>query len=86
MLKLIFACGGTAGHINPAIAIANKARDVFPDCQVLFVGDEGAMEYGLVKKAGYQFFHVKVTGLSRSVSPKGIIKNIKSFRYLLAAN
>ena len=37
-MNLIFTCGGTAGHINPAIAVANQIREKYPDCRILFIG------------------------------------------------
>ena len=43
-MNLIFTCGGTAGHINPAIAVANKMRERHPDCKILFIGATGHME------------------------------------------
>ena len=47
-MNLIFTCGGTAGHINPAIAVANQIREKHPDCKILFIGAEGHMEERLV--------------------------------------
>ena len=37
-MKAIFAAGGTAGHINPALAIADKLKSVFPDAEIMFIG------------------------------------------------
>ncbi len=52
-MNLIFTCGGTAGHINPAIAVANMMRERHPDCNILFIGAKGHMEEKLVPQAGY---------------------------------
>ena len=38
-MNIMFTCGGTGGHINPAIAVANEMRERHPDCHILFVGD-----------------------------------------------
>ena len=64
-MNLIFTCGGTAGHINPAIAVANgmKLRD--PDANILFIGAEGKMEEKLVPQAGYELVALPGSGLSR---------------------
>ena len=43
-MKIVLAAGGTAGHINPALAIADKFRSIFPDCDILFVGAEGLLK------------------------------------------
>ena len=40
-MNVIFTCGGTGGHINPAIAVANALRERHPDCNILFVGATG---------------------------------------------
>ena len=39
-MKFLFTCGGTAGHINPAIAVAAQLRSQLPDCGILFIGAE----------------------------------------------
>ena len=43
-MRVMFTCGGTGGHINPAIAVAKLLRERRPDCQILFVGAVGGME------------------------------------------
>ena len=43
-MKVIFTCGGTGGHIYPAIAVANMLRQRKPDCEILFIGAEDGME------------------------------------------
>ena len=52
-MKVLFTCGGTAGHINPAVALARLFQLRDPDCKVLFVGADGGMEERLVPKEGY---------------------------------
>ena len=49
-MNLIFTCGGTAGHINPALAVANMMRQRHPDCKILFIGAQGHMEEKLVSR------------------------------------
>ena len=51
-MKAIFAAGGTAGHINPALAIADKLKSVFPDAEIMFIGTPQGMEARLVTKSG----------------------------------
>ena len=51
-MNLIFTCGGTAGHINPAIAIAKMMQERHPDARILFIGATGHMEEKLVPAAG----------------------------------
>ena len=84
-MRIIIAAGGTAGHINPALAIADKAVNVFPDSKVLFVGTPGGMEAKLVKKAGYDFHGIKMAGIQRHLSLTNIKRNAKAIYYYAAA-
>ena len=52
-MKVLFAGGGTAGHINPALAIAGYLREKQPNAEILFIGNRGGMEEKLVPKAGF---------------------------------
>ena len=53
-MKILFTCGGTAGHVNPAVALAQMFQERNPGCEVLFVGADGGMETRLVPKEGYE--------------------------------
>ena len=64
-MKVIFTCGGTAGHINPAIALAGIIEKKHPGSQILFVGAYTGLEKTLVPKAGYDFRAVHVSGYAR---------------------
>ena len=75
-MNLIFTCGGTAGHINPAIAVANMMKQRHPEANILFIGAVGKMEEKLVPQAGYQLKSLPASGLSRKLNPKGIKQNI----------
>lgn len=77
-MNVIFTCGGTGGHINPAIAVANAMRERHPDCNILFVGAKGHMEEQLVPKAGYELKCLSVSGMKRGKSLKAIAKNVKT--------
>ena len=76
-MNVIFTCGGTGGHINPAIAVANIWKGRYPDSKILFIGAVGGMEEQLVPKAGYELKTLPGGGLSRSFSFSGIKKNLK---------
>ena len=84
-MNLVFTCGGTAGHINPAIAVANEMRRRDPDCKVLFIGAEGHMEEKLVPQAGFELKTLPGSGLSRKLNPKGIKQNIHAVQCVLQA-
>ena len=76
-MNVIFTCGGTGGHINPAIAVADLWKEKYPDSRILFIGADGGMEEQLVPKAGYELVTLPGCGLSRSLSFKGIKRNCK---------
>ena len=77
-MNFLFTCGGTAGHINPALAVAGVLRDRMPDCGILFVGANGKMETDLVPRAGYDIVTVEVTNIHRSLKPSEIAYNFRS--------
>ena len=65
-MKVIFTCGGTAGHVNPALALAGYMQKKDPSVEVLFVGTPQGMECGLVAKAGYDYRCPRRPGPTRS--------------------
>ena len=77
-MNFLFTCGGTAGHINPALAVAGILRDRMPDCGILFVGANGKMETDLVPRAGYDIVTIEVTNIHRSLKPSEIAYNFRS--------
>ena len=77
-MKVIFAGGGTAGHINPALAIAGYLKEKQPDVEILYVGNKGGREERLVPKAGFEFKSIHISGFNRGKSPKAIAANIKT--------
>lgn len=66
-LRVIISGGGTAGHIYPAVSVADALRSLLGDdgVQILFVGAEGKMEMERVPKAGYEIVGLPVAGLQR---------------------
>lgn len=79
-MKIIFACGGTAGHINPALAIAEEILKRVADTEMLFIGAESRMETELIPRAGYNIETIKITNLSRKISIGSLIKNLKTVK------
>lgn len=71
-MRILFSGGGTAGHINPALAMAELVKEKYPAACIAFVGTPTGMENRLVAQAGYPIYHVEVRGLSRSLSPKNL--------------
>lgn len=84
-MNVIFTCGGTAGHINPALAVANLMRERHPDCNILFIGAQGHMEEKLVPQAGYALRCLPGSGLSRKLNSAGIKQNVHAVKCVLDA-
>ena len=77
-MKVIFAGGGTGGHINPALSIAGYMAEQDEDFQALFIGTRRGLETKLVPKAGYDIEYIDIEGFSR----KNMLKNIKVIKKL----
>ena len=71
-MRFLLAGGGTGGHINPALAIADVIKNNFPDPDIAFVGTKKGMENLLVGKEGYPIYHIEARGFQRSLNPKKI--------------
>lgn len=85
-MKILFAGGGTAGHINPAIAVAGYIKDKHPDAEIVFIGTKRGMESRLVPQAGYEFHTIDVEGFQRKLSVENIKRNISAVSKLLGAS
>lgn len=81
--KVIISGGGTGGHIFPAIAIANKIKENYPDAEILFVGAEGKMEMEKVPKAGYEIVGLPIRGLQRKLTLKNLAVPFKLIQSLI---
>jgi UDP-N-acetylglucosamine--N-acetylmuramyl-(pentapeptide) pyrophosphoryl-undecaprenol N-acetylglucosamine transferase len=85
-MKILFACGGTAGHINPALAVAAAIWEKDKDAKVLFAGNPEGMEARLVPAAGYDFAPIEVQGFQRKLNMTNIKRNLKAASLLLSAS
>lgn len=84
-MNFLFTCGGTAGHINPAVAVAGELREAMPDCGILFVGADGMMEERLVPQEGFDIKTVTITNLSRKKNLAGLKHNIATLKNIFSA-
>lgn len=85
-MNILFTCGGTAGHINPAVALARMFLERNKNCRILFVGAKGGMEERLVPKEGFELKTVTISSFWRSMSPAGICHNLKTLKNLRLSN
>ena len=79
-MRFLFTCGGTAGHINPAVGVAGQLKLLFPEAEFLFIGARDRMEMELVPREGYRILPVDIDNLSRSLSLEGLKHNLHTVR------
>lgn len=84
-MRFLFACGGTAGHINPALAVAGRLRELFPEAGFLFAGAGRVLERRLIPAAGFELANITITGIRRGLSPADIRHNLKTVKNLSVA-
>ncbi len=71
-MRVLMTGGGTGGHVNPALAIANTIKQNDPDSVIAYVGTKKGIEHKIVPKAGYPIYYVEVQGIKRSFTPKNL--------------
>ncbi|MCL2055687.1 MAG: undecaprenyldiphospho-muramoylpentapeptide beta-N-acetylglucosaminyltransferase [Oscillospiraceae bacterium] len=82
-MKILFACGGSGGHIYPALGIADTIKKQHKHAEILFAGNPDGMEARLVPEAGYAFAPIRVQGFPRRLSLENIKRNIRAAALLL---
>lgn len=84
-MRILFACGGTAGHVNPALAVASLVRRDFPDAEILFAGNPDGMESRLVPESGFAFVPFRSMGIQRKLSWANFRRNCESLGLFLTS-
>ena len=79
-MKVVIAAAGTAGHINPGLAIAKKIQEEQKDSKIIFIGTTRGLENDLVPRAGYELKTIDAYGLSKKISIENIRKMIKTLK------
>ena len=77
-MKVIIAAAGTGGHINPALAIANKIKQEEKNSEIIFVGTDRGLENDLVPRAGYELKKIDAYGFNRQISIDNVKKMYKT--------
>ncbi|MBR6205694.1 MAG: undecaprenyldiphospho-muramoylpentapeptide beta-N-acetylglucosaminyltransferase [Oscillospiraceae bacterium] len=77
-MRYLLTCAGTAGHINPAIAVADALKRADPGAEFLFIGSGRELENRLIPAAGYSVENISVSGLERSVGLKALSGHVKT--------
>lgn len=83
--KILFVCGGTAGHINPALSVAQAIRKAHPEIELAFAGNPDGMEARLVPQMDFAFLPFHAMGIQRKLTPYNIYRNVKSVGLLATA-
>ena len=84
-MKLLLCGGGTAGHVNPAIAVAEELKKRDKDAEILFIGRDGGKENELITRAGFKLKTIKIEGLRRSFTTDNIRRIITALKARSAA-
>ena len=85
-MHILFAGGGTAGHINPALAVAGYIKQKHPDARISYIGTADKLEARLVPEMGYDFYSIDVAGFQRKLTPKNIGRNITAARKVFSSS
>ncbi len=85
-MHILFAGGGTAGHINPALAVAGFIKSKHPDAKISYIGTPDKLESVLVPQKGYDFYPIEVAGFQRKISLKNIGRNIDAVKKVFTSS
>ena len=85
-MHILFAGGGTAGHINPALAVAQYVAKKHPEAKISYIGKKGGMEERLVAASGFDFYGIDVAGFQRKLTVKNIFRNISAAEKALTSS
>jgi UDP-N-acetylglucosamine--N-acetylmuramyl-(pentapeptide) pyrophosphoryl-undecaprenol N-acetylglucosamine transferase len=85
-MHILFAGGGTAGHINPALAVAGYIKERHPDATISYIGTERGLESRLVRESGYDFYAIEVAGFQRKLSLQNIKRNVDAVKKMFTSS
>lgn len=77
--RFLFAGGGTGGHLYPALAVAQKVRELKPESEIIFIGNKNKIESKVVPEYSFEFKSIWISGFSRQISLSNILFPIKLF-------
>ena len=85
MKTIIFAGGGTAGHVEPALAVAQQWKKEHPEDKCIFIGTKNGLETSLVPAAGFDLRTINKVALARTFSPSVILLPLQLFKAVMQA-
>lgn len=79
----IFAGGGTGGHLYPAVAIAQRIKELRPQSHIRFVGTRRGLEARLIPTLGFPLSYIAVRGITRSLTIGNVLVPLVLLQSLL---
>ena len=76
-IKVMFAGGGTGGHLFPAIAIAEEIKSIVPNADIIFIGTKDKIEARVVPQKGFVFSTIWISGFHRSLRLSNLLFPVK---------
>lgn len=83
--RIVFAAGGTGGHIYPAIAVADELKKMNPNTEIKFIGAKNRIEEKIIPQYGYELETIELAGFKRSFSLKNVSTAYKIIKAMKAA-
>lgn len=84
-LKVLLTGGGTGGHIYPALALADRLKEINPDTEFLYIGTDRGLENRVVPEHGLPFKAINIEGFKRKLNLQGIKYNLNSINLFLSS-
>jgi len=82
---IVFAGGGTAGHVEPALAIARAWKDRYPSDHCIFLGTPSGLENTLVPAAGFDVRNIDKVVMPRKIDIDLVKLPVRLFRAVNSA-
>ena len=79
-MKICFVTGGTGGHIYPALALADKMKELDSSTEILFIGNDDRMEKDLIPQNGYAFKALHTSGLVGNAFKKNVWRFVRCLK------
>ncbi len=71
--RFLIGAGGTGGHLYPALAVADKIKELLPESEFLFVGSKNKIEAKVVPAEGYKFKSIMISGFARKMNLNNLL-------------
>lgn len=76
-LNILFAGGGTGGHLFPAVAVADEVKKIKPEAEITFVGTKGDISGRVAPIRGYKFVPIWIGGFKRRLTLETFLFPVK---------